>query len=178
MSTGHCRWYVEWLRKILPDPLRSLGAQLVKAVLARNELLLDAEAEPGRLLNLVAGSIGPLARPGRTDSTEGRHAAVAGDQGLDCPSMRLAASRLDEGKDRHAGIVREYTGTRVGSSEAAGWLPMISIPVRLFRRADRQPTTNCSWLQYGACRKSRPRISYSRRISPRLRDTLRRHDYS
>jgi hypothetical protein len=53
--------------------------------------------------------------------------------------LRLAASRLDEGKDRHPGIVREYSGAHVGSSEAAGRLPMISIPVRLFRRADRQP---------------------------------------
>lgn len=36
-------------------------------------------------------------------------------------------------------MVREYIGARVGSSEAAGRLAMISIPVRLFRRADRQP---------------------------------------
>jgi hypothetical protein len=58
---------------------------------------------------------------------EGGHAVVAGDQGLDCPSMRLAASRLDEGKDRHPGIVREYIGARVGSSVAADRLPMISL---------------------------------------------------
>ena len=51
-----------WPGKILPDPFRSLGAPLVKAALARKELLLDAEAEPGRLLNLVAG-LDPTASP-------------------------------------------------------------------------------------------------------------------
>jgi hypothetical protein len=66
MSTRSCRWYVEWPRKILPDPFHSLGAQLVKAVLARKELLLDGEAELGRLLNLVAG-LDPTASPSQSD---------------------------------------------------------------------------------------------------------------
>jgi hypothetical protein len=56
MSTRYWRWYVEWPRKVLPDLFRSLGAQLVEAVPARTELLLDAQADPGRLLNLVAGA--------------------------------------------------------------------------------------------------------------------------
>jgi glycine/D-amino acid oxidase-like deaminating enzyme len=55
-----------WPRKILPDPFRSLGAPLVKAALTRKELLLDAEAEPGRLLNLVAG-LDPTASPSQSD---------------------------------------------------------------------------------------------------------------
>ena len=55
-----------WPRTILPDPFRSLGAPLVKAALTRKELLLDAEAEPGRLLNLIAG-LDPTAGPSQSD---------------------------------------------------------------------------------------------------------------
>jgi glycine/D-amino acid oxidase-like deaminating enzyme len=56
-----------WPRKILPDPFRSLGAPLVKVALTRKELLLDAEAEPGRLLNLIAG-LDPTASPSQSES--------------------------------------------------------------------------------------------------------------
>ena len=55
-----------WPRKIVPDPFRSLGAPLVKAALARKELLLDAEAEPGRLLKFIAG-LDPTASPSQSD---------------------------------------------------------------------------------------------------------------
>ena len=62
----HCRWYAGWPRKIVPDRFRSLGAPLVKAALTRKELLLDAEAEPGRLLSLIAG-LDPTASPSQSD---------------------------------------------------------------------------------------------------------------
>lgn len=55
-----------WPRKLPPDPFRSLGAPLVKAALTRKELLLDAEAEPGRLVNLIA-SLDPTASPAQSD---------------------------------------------------------------------------------------------------------------
>jgi glycine/D-amino acid oxidase-like deaminating enzyme len=55
-----------WPRKLPPDPFRSLGAPLVKAALTRKELLLDAEAEPGWLLNLIAG-LDPTASPSQSD---------------------------------------------------------------------------------------------------------------
>jgi glycine/D-amino acid oxidase-like deaminating enzyme len=54
-----------WPRKLPPDPFRSLGAPLVKAALTRQELLLDAETEPGRLLNLIAG-LDPTASPSQS----------------------------------------------------------------------------------------------------------------
>ncbi len=44
-----------WPERLPPEPFRSLGAPLVKAAIARQEQALDAEARPGRLVNLVAG---------------------------------------------------------------------------------------------------------------------------
>jgi glycine/D-amino acid oxidase-like deaminating enzyme len=55
-----------WPGKLPPDPFRSVGAPLVKAALTRKELLLDAEARPGRLLNLIAG-LDPTASPSQSD---------------------------------------------------------------------------------------------------------------
>ena len=56
--------------------------------------------------------------------------------GRACRWPHLASIRKGPGIQ---GIVREYIGASVGSSEAASGLPIISIPFRLFRRADRQP---------------------------------------
>jgi glycine/D-amino acid oxidase-like deaminating enzyme len=55
-----------WPRKLPPEPLKSLGAPLVRAALTRKELLLDAEAAPGRLLSFVAG-LDPTAAPSQSD---------------------------------------------------------------------------------------------------------------
>lgn len=54
-----------WPARIPPDPFRSLGAPLVKAAVARKELLLDAEARPSRLVELVAG-LDPTAAPSQS----------------------------------------------------------------------------------------------------------------
>jgi len=45
------RW---WPRTLPPEPLRSLGAPLVRAAVARREQLQDAEVRPGRILNAIA----------------------------------------------------------------------------------------------------------------------------
>jgi glycine/D-amino acid oxidase-like deaminating enzyme len=54
-----------WRGRLPPEPFRSVGAPLVRAAMARKELMLDAEAAPGRLLELVA-SLDPTASPAQT----------------------------------------------------------------------------------------------------------------
>jgi glycine/D-amino acid oxidase-like deaminating enzyme len=51
-----------WPRRLPPDPFRSLGAPVVRAAMSRKELLLDAEAEPGRLVSFLA-SLDPTSGP-------------------------------------------------------------------------------------------------------------------
>lgn len=51
-----------WPVTLPPEPFRSLGAPLVKAAVTRQELSLDAEATPGRLVRLLAG-LDPTASP-------------------------------------------------------------------------------------------------------------------
>jgi glycine/D-amino acid oxidase-like deaminating enzyme len=55
-----------WPRQLPPEPFKSLGAPLVKAALARKELLLDAESQPGRALTFVA-ALDPTAAPSQSD---------------------------------------------------------------------------------------------------------------
>lgn len=54
-----------WTRRLPPEPLKSVGAPLVKAALARKELLLDAEGQPGRLLTFLAG-LDPTTAPSQS----------------------------------------------------------------------------------------------------------------
>jgi glycine/D-amino acid oxidase-like deaminating enzyme len=54
-----------WPARIPPDPFRSLGAPIVKAAVARKEILLDAEAKPSKLIELVA-SLDPTASPSQS----------------------------------------------------------------------------------------------------------------
>lgn len=54
-----------WSKRLPPDPFRSVGAPLVRAAMSRKELMLDAEATPGRVLELVAG-LDPTASPAQT----------------------------------------------------------------------------------------------------------------
>jgi glycine/D-amino acid oxidase-like deaminating enzyme len=54
-----------WPIKITPDPFRSLGAPIVKAAMTRKELMLDAEARPGRLIQFLAG-LDPTAAPSQS----------------------------------------------------------------------------------------------------------------
>lgn len=54
-----------WPTRIPPDPFRSIGAPIVKAAVTRKELLLDAEAKPGKLIELVAG-LDPTAGPSQS----------------------------------------------------------------------------------------------------------------
>lgn len=55
-----------WPRTIPPDPFRSLGAPMVRAAITRKELLQDAEAQPGRLLNFIA-ALDPTAAPSQSE---------------------------------------------------------------------------------------------------------------
>jgi glycine/D-amino acid oxidase-like deaminating enzyme len=54
-----------WPARIPPDPFRSLGAPIVKAAVSRKELMLDAEARPGRLIQFIAG-LDPTAGPSQS----------------------------------------------------------------------------------------------------------------
>lgn len=54
-----------WTGRIPPDPFRSIGAPIVKAAVSRKELLLDAEAKPSKLVELVA-NLDPTASPSQS----------------------------------------------------------------------------------------------------------------
>ena len=54
-----------WPATLPPDPFRTLGAPIVKAAVTRKELLLDAEARPGRLTELIA-RLDPTAAPSQS----------------------------------------------------------------------------------------------------------------
>jgi glycine/D-amino acid oxidase-like deaminating enzyme len=54
-----------WSARIPPDPFRSIGAPIVKAAVSRKELMLDAEARPGRLTQFIAG-LDPTAGPSQS----------------------------------------------------------------------------------------------------------------
>jgi glycine/D-amino acid oxidase-like deaminating enzyme len=54
-----------WPARLPPDPFRSLGAPIVKAAVTRKELMLDAEAKPGRLIQFIAG-LDPTAAPSQS----------------------------------------------------------------------------------------------------------------
>jgi glycine/D-amino acid oxidase-like deaminating enzyme len=54
-----------WPVKITPEPLRSLGAPLVKMAMSRKELVQDAEATPGRVVSFIAG-LDPTAAPSQS----------------------------------------------------------------------------------------------------------------
>jgi glycine/D-amino acid oxidase-like deaminating enzyme len=54
-----------WERRLPPEPLRSLGAPLVKAAVRRKEMMEDAGMRPDQLTKFVAG-LDPTASPNQT----------------------------------------------------------------------------------------------------------------
>jgi len=54
-----------WHRRLPPEPLRSLGAPIVKAAVRRKEMIEDAGMIPDRLTTVVAG-LDPTASPNQT----------------------------------------------------------------------------------------------------------------